>query len=61
MRALAVLLRPVNHTVARLIQAGVVMDTRDMTFDPAETNQRYSSITPTRLAEMVAREYGDGR
>lgn len=34
MRALAVLLRPVNATVARQIQAGVVMDTRDMTFDP---------------------------
>ncbi len=61
MRALAVLLRLVNPTVARQIQAGVVMDTRDMTFDPADTSQRYPSIAPTPLAEMVAREYGAGR
>src|SRR4051794_5039084 len=32
MRALAVLLRPVQPTIARQIQAGVIMDTRDMSF-----------------------------
>ncbi len=61
MRALAGLLRLVNPTVARQIQAGVVMDTRDMTFDSADTSQHYPSIAPTPLAEMVAREYGAGR
>lgn len=61
MRALTVLLRPVNVTIARQIQAGVVMDTRDMTFDPAATVRRYPSIVPTRLAELVAREYAAAR
>lgn len=57
MRALAVLLRPVNPTIARQIQAGVVMDTRDMAFDPAETVRRFPAITPTPLAAVVARDY----
>lgn len=61
MRAMAVLLRPVNATIARQIQAGVVMDTRDLTFDPAETTRRYPAIVPTPLAEVVARDFGAGR
>ncbi len=61
MRALAVLLRPVNATIARQIQAGVVMDTCDMTFDPAETTRRYPVIVPTPLANVVARDYHTGR
>lgn len=59
MRVMAVLLRPVKPTIARQIQAGVVMDTRDMTFDAAETMRRYPSVVPTRLAEMVRRDYGE--
>lgn len=58
MRLLAVLLRPVKPTIARMIQAGVIFDTRDMTFDPAETSQRYPSISPLRLDEVVKRDYG---
>ena len=61
MRALAVLLRPLNATIARQIQAGVVMDTRDMTFDPAETSRRYPAIVPTPLVDVVARDYGEKR
>lgn len=57
MRAMAMLLRPVKPTIARQIQAGVVMDTRAMTFDPAETTRRYPSIAPTTLAEKVRRDY----
>ena len=34
MRLMAVLMRPLNATLARQIQAGIVMDTHDMTFDP---------------------------
>jgi uncharacterized protein YbjT (DUF2867 family) len=60
MRAMAVLLRPVKPTIARQIQAGVVMDTRDMTFDAGETMRRYPSVVPTRLAEVVRRDYGGG-
>jgi len=61
MRALAVLLRPVNPTIARQIRAGVVMDTRDMTFDPTETARRYPTIAPTPLAHVVALDYGEDR
>ncbi len=60
MRALAVLLRPLNATVARQIQACVVMDTRDMTFDPAETARRYPAIVPTPPAAVIARDFGPG-
>ncbi len=59
MRLMAVLLRPVKPTIARQIQAGVVMDTRDMSFDATETMRRYPSVVPTSLAEMVRRDYGE--
>jgi len=58
MRLMAVLLRPVKPTIARQIQAGVVMDMRDMTFDATETMRRYPSVVPTSLAEVVRRDYG---
>jgi uncharacterized protein YbjT (DUF2867 family) len=57
MRTMAVLLRPVKPGVARQIQAGVVMDTRDMTFDASEAGHRYPAIPQTRLEEMVRRDY----
>jgi uncharacterized protein YbjT (DUF2867 family) len=58
MRAMAVLVRPFNPTMAGLVEASVVMDTRDMTFDPSETRRRYPSIPVTRLADVVRRDYG---
>ncbi len=57
MRLMSVLMRPVKPTLARQIQAGVVMDTHDMSFDPLETVRRYPSISPTSLAEVVRRDY----
>src|SRR5215211_1550888 len=57
MRLMAVLMRPVNPTLARQIQAGVVMDTYDMSFDPSDTDRRYPSIPLTSLAEVVERDY----
>ncbi|HEY8283830.1 MAG TPA: hypothetical protein VIJ28_05545, partial [Chloroflexota bacterium] len=60
MRLLAVLLRPANARVARQIQAGVVMDTRDLSFDPAQTSCRYPSITLTSMAEVARRDYSSG-
>jgi len=56
MRVMAVLLRPVKPGLARQIQAGVVMDTREMTFDASETMRRYPAIPQTRLAEMARRD-----
>ena len=57
MRLVAVLLRPVNPTLARQLQAGVVMDTHDMSFGPSDTDRRYPSIPLTGLAEVVGRDY----
>lgn len=57
MRLMSVLMRPVNPTLARQVQAGVVMDTQDMSFDPSETSSRYPSVPLTSLAEVVRRDY----
>lgn len=59
MRMMSVVMRPFNATLARQIQAGVVMDTHDMSFDCAETSHRYPSIELTTLAHMIQRDYGD--
>ena len=59
MRLTSVLMRLVNPTLARQIQAGVVMNTQDMSFDPSETGGRYRSIPPTGLAEVVRGDYAD--
>lgn len=56
MRAMAVFLRPLKPAIARQIHAGVVMDTREMTFDAAETRRRYPTVAQTSLAEMVRRD-----
>jgi len=60
MRLMAVLMRPLNPTLARQIQAGVVMDTMDMTFDSSDTYHRYPGIAITELAEVVRRDYRAG-
>jgi uncharacterized protein YbjT (DUF2867 family) len=57
MRVMSVLMRPINPALSRQIQAGVVMDTRDMTFDPADLERRYPSIPLTGLAEVIRRDY----
>lgn len=57
MRLMSVLMRPVNPALARQIQAGVVMDTKDMTFDSSETRDRYPLIPSTSLSEIVRRNY----
>jgi uncharacterized protein YbjT (DUF2867 family) len=60
MRLMAPLMRPLNPMLARQIEAGVIMDTRDMSFDLSDTYRRYSTIVPTSLAEVVRRDYGTG-
>jgi uncharacterized protein YbjT (DUF2867 family) len=59
MRVMAVVMKPINPAMAGLIQAGLVMDTRDMTFDPSETRKRYPSIPATSLADVVRRDYAN--
>lgn len=58
MRLMSVVMRPVNPALARMIQAGVVMDTEDMSFDPTDLTRRYPSISLTPLAEVVRRNHG---
>jgi NADH dehydrogenase len=60
MRAVSVLMRPINPILARQAHAGVIMNTRDMSIDTSETVRRYPSITPTRFEDVVRREYGSG-
>jgi uncharacterized protein YbjT (DUF2867 family) len=57
MRLMSVLMRPVNPTLARQIQAAVIMDTTNMSFDPTESRRHHSSIPLTSLAEVVKRDY----
>jgi uncharacterized protein YbjT (DUF2867 family) len=57
MRLMSVIMRPINPTLARQIQAGVVMDTHDFSFDPSETIRRYQLMPSTSLAEVVRRDY----
>jgi uncharacterized protein YbjT (DUF2867 family) len=57
MRVMSALMKPFNPTMAGLIQAAVVMDTRDMTFDQSETHRRYPSISATSLADVVRKDY----
>jgi uncharacterized protein YbjT (DUF2867 family) len=57
MRLMSVLMKRLNPAMAGLIEAAVVMDTRDMTFDPSGTHKRYPSISMTSLADVVRKDY----
>lgn len=59
MRVMSVVMRPLNPMLARQIQAGIVMDTANMSFDAAAAQRRFPEIRFTRLAGMVQRDYGD--
>ncbi|HKF17315.1 MAG TPA: SDR family oxidoreductase [Candidatus Dormibacteraeota bacterium] len=60
MRLMSIAMKPVNPTMARQIQAGVVMDTADMTWDLAR-NRQYRPEELVTLAEVVRRDYGLGQ
>jgi uncharacterized protein YbjT (DUF2867 family) len=57
MRVMATLLRPLNPTLARQIQAAVVMDTTDMSFDSTALRRRFPSMPVTYLEEVVCRDF----
>lgn len=52
-RLMAVLMRPVNATLARQIQAGIAMDTQDMPFDPSDMGPRYPSMSYTTSTSVL--------
>ena len=59
MRVMSVAMKPLNPAMADLIEAAVVMDTRDMTFDPTETRRRYPSMPSTTLVDVIREDYAD--
>ena len=61
MRLAALAMRLVKPSMARQIQAGIVMDTRPQAFDAVETRRRYPSISATSLAQVVRRDFATAR
>lgn len=55
MRAAAVLLRPVAGGIARMIAAGVIMDTVDLTSDRGEAHERVPTLPRTRFPRLLTR------
>jgi uncharacterized protein YbjT (DUF2867 family) len=56
MRLMAIGMRRLNPSMARQIQAGIVMDTRRQAFDASQTRKRYPSIPVTSLTDVVRRD-----
>lgn len=59
MRLMAILMGPVNQTMARQIKAGVVMDTYTMSFNKPRTLPGVASTPPTHLADVIRRDYAN--
>lgn len=57
MRLMANAMRLLNPSMARQIQAGIVMDTRRQAFDALQTRKGYPSIPVTRLTDVVRRDF----
>jgi uncharacterized protein YbjT (DUF2867 family) len=53
MRIMSVLMRPIKPALARQIQAGVVMDTSDWTWDPSANRLRYPWLPQTPLIKVL--------
>jgi len=60
MRIASRLMAAFRPDLAGLIQAGVVTDMRDMTFDPTSLRREYPEIELTPLREVVSRAFGGG-
>lgn len=61
LRAMAILMRPLNPTLARFAQAGLLMDTADMSFDASDARRAFPSLLLTSLTEVVQREFVGSR
>ena len=57
MRAMAVLMKPLNPALARQIQGGVVMDTTDLTFATVKRHASSWIQGATTLRDVVVRDY----
>ena len=61
MRLMAIVMRPLNPSMARQVQAGIVMDTRPQAFDALQARKGYPLIPFTRLADVVRRDFVNSR
>lgn len=61
MRVMAHAMRPFNLVMARHVQTGVVIHTRDTSFDAMETRRRFPSIPVTTLAELLREEQANAK
>jgi uncharacterized protein YbjT (DUF2867 family) len=60
MRVISKLMKAFNPTLARQAQSGVIMDTKDMSYDAAQARSLYPSIPVTSLADVIRRDYAGG-
>jgi hypothetical protein len=56
MRIMRVITQPINPVLSRQILAGIIMDTENMTFDPAET-LKLLPMRLTPLQEVIEGEF----
>jgi nucleoside-diphosphate-sugar epimerase len=61
LRAMSILMGPVNPTMARQVRAAVVMDTRDMTMKGMADPSAVQRMGRLRLADVVRRDYVEMR
>ena len=57
LKLMSVVARPFNPTFARLVQASVVMDTTDMTFDASHCRRQFPDLALTTAADSARRDY----
>ena len=57
LKLMSVVARPFNPTFARLVQASVLMDTTDMTFDPSGLRRQFPELPLTSAAKVARRDY----
>lgn len=53
MRVMALLMRPINPGMARIIQTAILADTIDLTWDGAANRERYPWLPQTSLREVL--------
>ena len=61
LKLMSVVAHAFNPTFARLVQASVVMDTTDMTFDPSSLRRRFPDLPLMSVADVARRDYARHR
>ena len=57
MRAMRALMKPFNRSISELIEAAIVMDTRDMRFEPSFARRPFLGEPMTTLEQVVRHDY----